>query len=73
MLQEAKRLRVLLALTSFVVLIPKPALAWGAEGHHITALIAADELTPAARAQVQTLLGSPDVRSAMEAPQESSD
>jgi hypothetical protein len=42
------------------------AFAWGAEGHRIVALIAADELTPAAKAQVLGLLGSPDARSAME-------
>jgi hypothetical protein len=49
-----------------VIATPSCALAWGAEGHRITALIAADELTPAARAQVQTLLNSSDARSAME-------
>jgi hypothetical protein len=49
-----------------IVFSPDKAFAWGAEGHRITALIATDELTPAARAQVQSLLGSPDARSAME-------
>ncbi len=35
---------------------PTPCLAWGAEGHRIVAAIAADNLTPAARAQVGRLL-----------------
>jgi nuclease S1 len=47
-------------------LLPSSAFAWGAEGHRIIALIAADELTPSPRAQVQALLASPDARSAME-------
>src|SRR5215510_5423651 len=33
------------------------ALAWGVEGHHIVAAIAAANLTPAARNQVRDLLG----------------
>jgi hypothetical protein len=37
--------------------LPSPAFAWGAEGHEIVALIAARELTPAARAQAAQLLG----------------
>jgi hypothetical protein len=41
-----------------LILLPAPAFAWGAEGHEIAALIAARELTPAARAQVAHLLGS---------------
>ena len=45
---------------------PSCAWAWGSEGHRIVALIAADELTPAARAQVSDLLGG-DARSTMEA------
>ncbi|MGH8151097.1 MAG: S1/P1 nuclease [Steroidobacteraceae bacterium] len=48
-----------------------PALAWGNEGHRIVALIAADGLSPAARAEVARLLGpddrDADVRDAMEA------
>ncbi len=48
------------------VLGPTRAWAWGREGHRIVALIAADRLTPAARAQVADLLG-PDVPGAMEA------
>src|SRR3954468_23419039 len=38
---------------------PLPAFAWGPEGHEIVALMAMRELTPAARAQVTRLLGSP--------------
>jgi len=41
-----------------LILFPAPAFAWGAEGHEVVALIAARELTPAARAQVAHLLGS---------------
>ena len=40
-----------------LLVLPSPALAWGAEGHEIAALIAARELTPAARAQAAHLLG----------------
>jgi hypothetical protein len=46
---------LLAVLTAFA---PGPAWAWGAEGHEIVALIAARELSPAARAQVAHLLGS---------------
>jgi hypothetical protein len=45
---------------------PSAAWAWGREGHRVVALIAADRLTPAARAQVADLLGA-DARGAMEA------
>jgi hypothetical protein len=38
--------------------LPAPCFAWGAEGHRIVAEIAADELTPAARTQVEQLLGA---------------
>jgi hypothetical protein len=37
--------------------ITSSALGWGAEGHRIVALIAASELTPVAKRQVETLLG----------------
>jgi hypothetical protein len=47
------------------VIAPSAGLAWGNEGHHIIALIAADRLTPEARAEVAELLGG-DARSAME-------
>jgi hypothetical protein len=33
------------------------AFAWGVEGHHLVARIAADELTPKAKAAVADLLG----------------
>jgi len=36
---------------------PTPAFAWGGEGHRIVALIAASELAPRVKAQVETLLG----------------
>lgn len=49
------------ALTCLVMLIwvlsDSPALAWGTEGHHIVAYIAASELAPKARAEVADLLG----------------
>ena len=44
---------------------PIPCLAWGVEGHRIIAAIAADELTPAAKTQIEQLLGSGDVSAAM--------
>ncbi len=54
----------LLALSTFA-LLPSGAWAWGGEGHRIIALIAADRLTPAARAEVSDLLGG-DARGSME-------
>lgn len=58
------------ALTASILCIsllgPATAWAWGREGHRIVALIAADRLTPRARAGVAALLG-PDVRGEMEA------
>jgi nuclease S1 len=54
----------LLALST-VALLPSGAWAWGGEGHRIIALIAADRLTPAARAEVSDLLGG-DARGRME-------
>jgi hypothetical protein len=44
---------------------PSKAYAWGYEGHEIVALIAAQSLTPAARAHVTDLLGGPDATTAM--------
>ena len=38
--------------------IPLPAAAWGSLGHQVTALIAYDRLTPAARIQVDNLLAA---------------
>jgi nuclease S1 len=49
------RSTVFFALALFAA--PSPCLAWGAEGHRIVAAIAADELTPAARQDVEELLG----------------
>lgn len=46
-------------------MLPSAAWAWGSEGHRVVALIAADKLTPAARAEVSDLLGG-DVRTSME-------
>ena len=42
------------------------AYSWGREGHQIIALIAAKQLTPAAKAQVTDLLGGSDAASALE-------
>lgn len=44
---------------------PRTAFAWGAEGHRIVALIAADQLTPTAKAQVNQLLGTDDAAAGM--------
>ena len=56
-------------LTTAIVLAvgvtPAPSFAWGVEGHRIIAAIAADELTPAAKTQIEQLLGSGDVSAAM--------
>lgn len=46
-------------LVFLLVLPPVPAMAWGAQGHEIITTIAAQQLTPRARAQVARLLGSP--------------
>jgi hypothetical protein len=42
---------------ALLILAPARAFAWGSEGHEIVALVAAQALTPAARAQVAHLLG----------------
>src|SRR5258708_39564718 len=47
-----------LLLVAAAVLTPGRAIAWGTEGHEIVALIAAQELSAPARAQVTHLLGS---------------
>lgn len=60
-----RKTHVLLILAS-LMLIPNAAYAWGREGHQIIALIAAGELTPAARSQVGDLLSGPSAASAME-------
>jgi hypothetical protein len=47
-----------------LVLVSRPVWAWSADGHQIIAIIAADELTPTARAPVAQILGvSVDTRS----------
>jgi hypothetical protein len=53
-----RQLPVFVILAGFILFTTAPAFAWGAEGHEIVALVAAQELTPAARAQVANLLGS---------------
>lgn len=55
-----------LSIIAALVLIPNAAYAWGREGHQIIALIAARELSPAAKSGVADLLGEPDASSAME-------
>lgn len=49
-------MRRLLAAT-LLLLVPATALAWGSNGHRIVATIASQRLTPAARAEVERLLG----------------
>jgi hypothetical protein len=44
---------------ALLMLTPLRALAWSPEGHEIVALVALQELTPAARSQIARLLGSP--------------
>ena len=51
-----RRLIAIAAIAAAVVM-PSAAWAWGNEGHKIVALIAASELSPAAKAQVEQLLG----------------
>jgi hypothetical protein len=41
------------------ILLSYPAWAWFAEGHEIVAIMAADDLTPTARARVAQILGAP--------------
>ena len=43
-------------LLAVLLLLPSPVLAWGPEGHEIVAHIAAREMTPAARTEVEALL-----------------
>src|SRR5579872_2518432 len=56
-------------LTVSLLLVPIRAWGWGSDGHKIVALIAADNLSPAAQSQVANILGVPAnrVASAMEA------
>src|SRR5258708_35935044 len=46
-----------IARAALVALAPQRAMAWGSEGHEIVALIAAHELSAAARGQGADLLG----------------
>ena len=59
------------SLASSLLLLPLSAHAWGTDGHKIVAVIAADNLTPAAATHVATILGVPadkrSVAAAMEA------
>src|SRR5215469_10114021 len=52
-----------------VLLIPTRSWAWGGDGHEIVAVIAADNLTPAAQSHIASILGVPTdkVAAAMEA------
>ena len=47
-------------------LLTGTALAWGGEGHRVVALIAAQDLSPAAKSQITALLDSTDATSGME-------
>jgi hypothetical protein len=51
------------------MLCPVCAWGWGSEGHEIVAIIAADNLTPAAQSHVANILGAPvdQIATAMEA------
>ncbi len=46
------------AVLALVLLVNMNTFAWGPEGHRIVALLAQQRLTPAAKAQVRSLLGS---------------
>ena len=48
----------------FVLLLPSLCHAWGGEGHQLVALIAEDQLTPAARAAVKELLDGGNISDA---------
>lgn len=51
----------LLALSAVLAATPSTALAWGATGHRMVARLAAQQLTPQARARIDALLaGEPD-------------
>ena len=51
----------LLALSAALAAAPSTALAWGATGHRMVARLAAQQLTPQARARIDALLaGEPD-------------
>jgi hypothetical protein len=58
-----KRLAALMAL---FMLATVPALGWGNVGHRAVAILAAERLTPAAKAQIADLLDAPDAAAGME-------
>lgn len=60
------RISHVLVILAVLTVRPHVAYAWGFEGHRIIALIAAHELTIAAKSNVEALLGEPDAASAME-------
>ncbi len=51
-------MRCFLFALAFLAVLPAPAFAWGRSGHQTVAEIAARHLSPAATAEVRTLLGS---------------
>jgi hypothetical protein len=53
-------------MVALLILASSQAFAWGREGHQIVVLIAARDLSPAAKAQVADLLDSPDATAGME-------
>jgi beta-galactosidase beta subunit len=55
-----RRLIAIAAIAAAVVM-PSAAWAWGQEGHEVVALIAASELSPTAKSQVEQLLGGDSV------------
>ena len=67
---ETSRQSAILALV-FALLLPVSAWGWGDDGHEIVAVIAADNLTPAAQSHVASILGASAnkraIASAMEA------
>src|SRR5687768_12079862 len=50
--------------TLLVLLLPTICQAWGGEGHQLLALIAEDQLTPAAKAAVKELLDGANISDA---------
>ena len=64
-LSAAYRLPAAIVALVVAAFAPSGVLAWGNEGHQVIALIAADRLTPVARAEVADLLGG-DARDSME-------
>ncbi|HEV7521931.1 MAG TPA: S1/P1 nuclease, partial [Candidatus Angelobacter sp.] len=56
-------MKKLIALLLLVTLIPAQLVAWGPKGHAIVADIAASRLTPAAKQNLQLLLGADSLAS----------